>query len=115
MEEPFSSKWISKLLRKFYYVTNSLDLQISDNEKKAYLNFFEICTGMMRFTFSLLSYYNLTFKNTFKCTGVHCFNLFRFFDFLFMFISTSFLSKIFMEKLSFFKSYSHVNWKSTDK
>ena len=40
------SQWISRVLRKFYYVIDIFELHIFDNETAALLNLFEICTKM---------------------------------------------------------------------
>ena len=39
-------KWILRVLSNFYYVTNTLDVHICNNETATILIFFEICTDM---------------------------------------------------------------------
>ena len=44
MEKPSCFIMDFKILMKFYYITNTFDLQFFDNEMTAVLNSFEICT-----------------------------------------------------------------------
>ena len=102
-----------RVLSNFYYVTNIFDLHICDKETAALSFFFEICTDM-HFIFFFQHWRNITtslLMMHLKCTVVHYANLnsssknkpflnygllnmlFRFFDFLFLFISIKLLSK----------------------
>ena len=125
------SKWISRVLMKFYYITNIFDLQIFDNETAVLLFYFLFFWNLHgnAFCFFIISkwkkYYNLPFDDTFKCTVLHYANLnsssinkpflnygplsmlFRFFRFLiYLYFKDAFV-KNFMKKLSFFNTNFH--------
>ena len=62
-------KWILRVLSNFYYVTNTLDVHICNNETATILIFFEICTDMHFVSLFFSKWkqrYNLPFDDTFK-------------------------------------------------
>ena len=52
--------WISRVLMKFYYVTNIFDLHIFDNETSGLLEFFQISTEMHFVSLFFLNERNIT-------------------------------------------------------
>ena len=100
---------------KFYYVTNIFDLHALENEKTALIKLFEISTEMHFVFLFFLNERHITTSFLMihlKCAVVHYANLNSgsrnkaylpavkyvvsfFFDFLFMFILTKFLSKLY--------------------
>ena len=71
-------KWIPRVLRKFYYVTNIFDLHVFGKETAVLLTFFEICTEMHFVSLFFLNERNITnplLMIHLICTAVHYANL----------------------------------------
>ena len=121
--------------RVFLWSSNTsqiFNLQIFDKETVALLNFFEICTGMHFVSLFFLNERNIKTSLLMihlKCTVVHYSNLnsnsinrpflnygplnmpFFFFNFLFTFILTRFLSKQLWKNYHFFMQISKIHYK----
>ena len=124
--------WISRVLMKFYYVTNISYLHIFVKETTTFLKFFEICTEMNIVSLFFLNEGNIATSLLMihlKCAVVHYTNLnssstnelflncgplnmsFHFFRFLVYVYLNEVFVKTFMRKLSFFNASFQTSFK----